>query len=59
MSTRNKELIQAAIEGFEAKKRRINEQIVQFKGMLSGASSESISTCSNSGKRCRATIPTA
>jgi hypothetical protein len=51
MSTRNKELIQAAIEGFEAKKRRINEQIVQLRGMLSGASFESPSVTATNGRR--------
>ena len=50
MSTRNKEVIQAAIEGFEAKKRRINEQIVQLKGMLRSASSESISVSPSNGR---------
>ena len=32
MATRNKEVIQAAIEGLEGRKRRINEQIVQLPG---------------------------
>jgi hypothetical protein len=51
MSTRNKELIQAAIEGFEAKKRRINEQIMQLTGMLTGASSEVVSVSPSNGRR--------
>jgi hypothetical protein len=33
MSTRNKEVIQAAIAGFEARKQRVNEQIVQLRAM--------------------------
>ena len=51
MSTRNKEVIQAAIAGFEARKQRINEQIAQLRGMLSGASSESVSVSPANGRR--------
>ena len=57
MSTRNEQIIQAAIEGFEAKKRHIDEQIVQLKGMLSGAGSESVSVSSANGKRTMSTVP--
>jgi len=51
MSTRNKEVIKAAIEGLEARKRHINEQIAELKGMLSGASAELISVSPANGRR--------
>jgi cell division septum initiation protein DivIVA len=51
MSKRNQEIIQAAIEGFEAQKRRLNEQIAELREMLSGANSESPSPSPANGRR--------
>jgi hypothetical protein len=51
MSTHNKEVIQAAIEGLEARKRHISQQIAELRGMLSGASSESVSVSPANGRR--------
>ena len=51
MSKRNEEIIQAAIESFEAQKRRLNEQIAELRGMLSGANAESVSASPSNGRR--------
>ena len=51
MSKRTDEIMQAAIEGFEAQKKRLNEQIAELRGMLSGASSESVSASPANGRR--------
>jgi hypothetical protein len=39
MQTLTKEIIEAAIAGFEGQKQRINEQIAELRGMLNGGSS--------------------
>ena len=51
MSKRNDEIIQAAIEGFEARKQQINHRIAELRGMLSGASAESPSASPANGRR--------
>jgi hypothetical protein len=51
MSRPNDKIIQAAIEGFEARKRRINEQIAELRRMLSGATVESVSESPANGRR--------
>ena len=47
----NKEIIQAAIEGFEARKRQINQQIAELRSMLNGASPESAAASPANGPR--------
>jgi peptidoglycan hydrolase CwlO-like protein len=51
MTKQNDEIIQAAIEGFEARKRQINQQIAELRGMLSGASTESVAASPANGPR--------
>ena len=53
MSKRTEEIIQAAIEGFEARKKRLNDQIAELHGMLSGASTKSVSASPAHGRRTR------
>jgi peptidoglycan hydrolase CwlO-like protein len=43
--------IQAAIEGFEAQKQRLDEQIAELRRMLSGANAEPISASPANGRR--------
>jgi hypothetical protein len=51
MSKPNAAIIQAAIEGFEARKRRIDEQIAELRGMLSGANAAPIPASAANGRR--------
>jgi hypothetical protein len=51
MSKSNTEIIQAAIEGFEARKHRLDQQIAELRGMLSGTSSDSVSASPSNGRR--------
>jgi hypothetical protein len=45
------EIIDAAIEGFEAQKRKIEQQITELRGMRSGSTSQSASTAAKPPRR--------
>src|SRR5262245_45040632 len=51
MSTLRPEIIAAAVEGFESRKVRLDEQISELRGMLGGASPESTAAPHNGGRR--------
>ena len=51
MTKSNQEIIQAAIEGLEARKQQINQRVAELRGMLSGPSSESVSAGPANGPR--------
>lgn len=48
--TMNSEVISAAIEGFEAQKRRIDEQIEELRSTLSGAPTETAPALTKTGR---------
>jgi hypothetical protein len=49
--SKSNEIIKAAIEGMEAKKRQINEQIRELRGMLNGAPVASAVRAAGGGRR--------
>lgn len=51
MPKQNAEILQAAIEGFEARKLEINQQIAELRRMLSDANAEPISASAANGRR--------
>jgi peptidoglycan hydrolase CwlO-like protein len=51
MPTLTQEIIQAEIEGLEAQKQRLNEQVAELRGMLSGATTESAPASPPNGRR--------
>jgi hypothetical protein len=51
MTKMSNQIIEAAIEGMEAKKRQINAQILELRGMLNGAPVASAVTAAGGGRR--------
>lgn len=51
MAAMSREVIEAAIEGFEAKKARIDAQIAELRGILNNGSSASVVKKRRGGKR--------
>ena len=51
MATMSREIIEAAIEGLEVKKVRIDAQLVELRGMLNGGSSAPPARTTRGGKR--------